>query len=173
MIESWAKRTKELRNLSQQIVTIDESIVQLIEAAKKDPNDELRKELQGLIDEVKTQQDKITSITSALITPEKMTGVFEQLLSNGNIKVNSIENKPAVGIEIPGQKTETALLYEHSLRLEMEGSYGAVLNYVQALENQNWTLYWDDLIYRTTKYPAGILTLEVHTLSTSEHVLGF
>lgn len=173
LIESWGKRTKELRNVSQQIKTIDESIVQLMEAAKNDPNDALRKELKSLIDQVQIQQSKIESITSALITPEKMTGVFEQLLSNGSIKINSIENKPAVGVEMPGQKTEAALLYEHSLRLEMEGSYGAVLNYVNALESQNWTLYWDDLIYRTTKYPSGILTLEVHTLSTSEHVLGF
>jgi len=46
------------------------------------------------------------------------------------------------------------------------------LKYLQELERQDWQLYWDELTFKTEAYPQGAVTIEVHTLSTSEEVLG-
>lgn len=173
MINSWIEQTRKLDSLTEQIDSVNQSIEQIIIVSNKNPNATLRTEIESLTQKIQSQQSKIASITSALVTPERMSSVFDELLAESKLILNSMENDAANGVKIPGQTTETALLYEHSLRLEMEGSYVSVLNYVRRLEKQNWKLYWDELIYKTTDYPSGDLKLKVHTLSTSEHVLGF
>ncbi len=173
LMKSWGERSQTLQRIEGQISALDQSIETLIYESEHDPNEKFRAQLNALTDQVKAQQQEIYTITSALITPEKMNQVFEKMLSNRKLKLISIENAKAIGVKVPGQSGETALLYEHGLRLEMEGSYTAVLKYIEHLESQNWKLYWDQLIYKTSEYPNGILHLDIHTLSTSEHVLGF
>jgi len=173
LIERWSKRSAQRQQVETQIAEIDRNIETLILESENDPNEKYRTQLEQLAMQIRAQQAEISSITSALISPEKMNQVFDEMLSNRQLKLLSMENRQAIAVKIPDQGDESPLLYEHGLSLHMEGSYVAVLKYIAHLESQSWKLYWDRLIYKTTDYPNGVLRLDIHTLSTSDHVLGF
>ena len=165
-----------IKNISEQmIVGINASkydIRVLEERSKKDVSLPYRNKLQSLKQKSDEQQNKINSITSALIQPEKMNLVFKGLLEKSNLRFDSIKNlKPKV-IELNQSKDSNQVLYEHGLVIEMRGSYLDGLAYIKSIENQSWQLYWDEVEYKTTRYPQGELTLKVHTISTSKKVLG-
>lgn len=165
-----------IKNRSEQmIVGINASkydIRVLEERSKKDVSLPYRNKLQSLKKKSDEQQNKINSITSALIQPEKMNLVFKGLLEKSNLRFDSIKNlKPKV-IELNQSKDSNQVLYEHGLVIEMRGSYLDGLAYIKSIENQSWQLYWDEVEYKTTRYPQGELTLKVHTISTSKKVLG-
>ena len=44
--------------------------------------------------------------------------------------------------------------------------------YFDSLGKLPWQFYWDDLQYEVDQYPNAIITLEVHTISMSEELLG-
>ena len=154
-----------IKNRSEQmIVGINASkydIRVLEERSKKDVSLPYRNKLQSLKQKSNEQQDKINSITNALIQPEK-----------SNLRFDSIKNQKPKVIELNESKDSNQVLYEHGLVIEMHGSYLDGLAYIKAIENQSWQLYWDEVEYKTTRYPQGELTLKVHTISTSKKVLG-
>lgn len=165
-----------IKNRSEQmIVGINASkydIRVLEERSKKDVSLPYRNKLQSLKQKSNEQQDKINSITNALIQPEKMNLVFKGLLEKSNLRFDSIKNQKPKVIELNESKDSNQVLYEHGLVIEMHGSYLDGLAYIKSIENQSWQLYWDEVEYKTTGYPQGELTLKVHTISTSKKVLG-
>ncbi len=63
-------------------------------------------------------------------------------------------------------------MFRHRLTLELEGSYYDIQRYFDKVEALAEQLYWDEMHYTITEYPRGILELHVHTLSTSEDLIG-
>ncbi len=146
-----------------------------IEGFKKrlgmDVNAPYKKQVKSLKQQIKQQDKKVERLTSALITPRNMGQVFTGLLKVNDIYMNKISNLDAEVININSEKEETNLLFKHGLSLELQGEYLKALKYVQEIESQDWQLYWDELSFSTLTYPNGHLSIEVHTLSTSDSVL--
>jgi len=165
-----------IKNRSEQmIVGINASkydIRVLEERSKKDVSLPYRKKLDALKLKSEEQQNKINNITSSLIQPEKMNMVFKGILEKSRLEFQSIKNQKAKVIELKQSQDSNQVLYEHGLVIEMRGKYLDGLDYIKSIENQSWQLYWDEIEYKTTRYPQGSLTLKVHTISTSNKVLG-
>ena len=165
-----------IKNRSEQmIVGINASkydIRILEERSKKDVSLPYRNKLDALKLKSEEQQNKINNITSALIQPEKMNMVFKGILEKSRLEFQSIKNQKAKVIELNQSKDSNQVLYEHGLVIEMRGKYLDGLDYIKSIENQSWQLYWDEIEFKTTRYPQGSLTLKVHTISTSNKVLG-
>jgi hypothetical protein len=154
------------------IETSKKNIAILEERSKVDVNLPYREKLIALKEQASEQQEKINNITNALIQPEKMNMVFQGLLEKSKLQFESIKNGLPKSIELNQDKNSNQVLYEHSLLLEMKGQYIHGLEYIQSIEKQDWQLYWDEIEFKTLRYPQGLLTLKVHTLSTSDKVLG-
>lgn len=154
------------------IETSKKNIAILEERSKVDVNLPYREKLIALKEQASEQQEKINNITNALIQPEKMNMVFQGLLEKSKLQFESIKNGSPKSIELNQDKNSNQVLYEHSLFLEMKGQYIHGLEYIQSIEKQDWQLYWDEIEFKTLRYPQGLLTLKVHTLSTSDKVLG-
>lgn len=154
------------------IETSKKNIAILEERSKVDVNLPYREKLIALKEQASEQQEKINNITNALIQPEKMNMVFQGLLEKSKLQFESIKNGSPKSIELNQDKNSNQVLYEHSLLLEMKGQYIHGLEYIQSIEKQDWQLYWDEIEFKTLRYPQGLLTLKVHTLSTSDKVLG-
>lgn len=165
-----------IKNRSEQMIvginTSKYDIRVLEERSKKDVSLPYRKKLEALKIRAEDQQSKINSITSALIQPEKMNMVFKGLLEKSRLSFESIKNEKPKIIELNQAKGSNQVLYEHGLLINMRGSYLDGLAYIKSIENQSWQLYWDEVEYKTTRYPQGDLILKVHTISTSNKVLG-
>lgn len=144
----------------------------LEERSKVDVNLPYREKLVQLKEQSLEQQNEINDITNALIQPERMNMVFQGLLEKSKLQFQSIKNDLPKIIELNKDKNSNQMLYEHSLLLEMKGQYIHGLEYIQSIEKQDWQLYWDEIEFKILRYPQGLLTLKVHTLSTSDKVLG-
>lgn len=155
----------------RQVATIKGSINGYKNRVNLDVNAPYKTQVKNLKKQIKQQDHKVQSLTSALITPRNMGKVFTGLLQNTEMNMNKISNLDATGINITDKQEEINLLYKHGLSLELEGKFLNALNYVQVIEQQDWQLYWDELSFSTLSYPEGKLKIEVHTLSTSESLL--
>lgn len=169
---SWQQSEEKLIASYQQVGKTHEEIKQIKTTSKNDANKPYRQKVETLRASIEGQQKKIENITAALINPKYMNEVFSTLLQNSELEINKVNNQPAESIDIKGQAEPANLLYKHGLSLEMLGTFRNSLKYLERVENQDWHLYWDELIFTTKNYPQGVLTLNVHTLSTSDHVLG-
>jgi len=169
---SW-KKSMAANNLASQKIEQSSNEIEAIQyRSKMDPNKPFLSKLGRVKSKVTEQQKKIESITAALINPENMNQVFGTLLSDTELQINKIQNESAESVAIKEQDSPDNLLYKHALNLELKGTFKGSLKYLKRIEGESWRLYWDELIFKTSIYPQGILTLNVHTLSTSDHVLG-
>jgi MSHA biogenesis protein MshJ len=62
--------------------------------------------------------------------------------------------------------------YRHGLEIEVEGSYAACLEYLNAIESLPWRLYWQVLELDVIDYPLNRIRIEVGTLSLDEEWIG-
>ncbi len=172
LLDTGSGHFKVLAEYQSRIATINTQAEMLKAQANEDLNQPIREKITELKLILERQENDISSITSALVNPELMTNVFGRLLSSSQLQVEKMNNSPATPVEISAKTEDVTLLYQHDLFLGMTGRYEAVMKYVSDIEQQDWKLYWDELEFVTRNYPTGSLTLKVHTLSTSEYVLG-
>ena len=171
MIVKWQASANSSGQLIQQADLAQAAIASLKENAVRNVNKPYKEKITALHARLKKQQHKIDTITSALISPKNMPEVFSKLLNRNDLTLESVSNQDAEAVNISTNAQEDSLLFKHGLLLEMKGQFLSGLNYIKQMEKQDWQLYWDELNYVTKKYPQGVLTLKVHTLSTSDSVL--
>jgi len=178
MLVLWQPLYKSAHNIYQENIAIKakikdakSTITILKERTKVDPNIHQKNEIIILKQRLTGQQRQIESLTSALITPKKMGKVFTGLLQENTLTIEKISNLDAKPVKIEGQIEEVNLLFKHGLSLELKGQYMNALKYIQSLEEQDWQLYWNELQFTSHSYPQGTLTIDVHTLSTSDSLL--
>ncbi len=145
------------------------------------------KQLQRELDDLNQHIEKTVL---GLIPPRLMPEVLERVLvQNKGLKLLGVENKPVVSIiqervdaatseaGSHAEVSEKAVLdrqglYRHSFILRLQGNYMDAIGYFESLGKLPWQFYWDDLKYEVDEYPSAIITLEVHTISMSEELLG-
>lgn len=62
-------------------------------------------------------------------------------------------------------------LYRHGVELQLEGSFGDLLAYLQALEAMPQHLLWGAMQMQVQQHPQVLLTLRVYTISRERHGL--
>ncbi|WP_396588343.1 hypothetical protein [Bermanella sp. R86510] len=162
-------------NQKQQRKILDASklAIEGLEArSKKDVNRPFKEKLLALKEQVSNQEKEIENLTSALVLPSKMSEVFYELLDDKFMQITQVNTLKAQPITLQEANTDEPILYKHEVILNLKGSFPSSVDYITALENEPWELYWDALEYRSDNYPDGILQLKVHTVSTSESVIG-
>lgn len=125
---------------------------------------------EDLSDRIEDLEGRIADINSQLMSPERMISLLKELLNDySNLTVTRFEVLPVNTIEsnVDGGN----LFYRHGLRIEMEGQFEALNNYLAAIEGLEGQLFWDDLIVETENFPTLNIRLEVHTLSQDEEWL--
>jgi MSHA biogenesis protein MshJ len=170
--QKWIEGSLELDSIKEKISVSRVDIETIKKSSKLDTNKPYRDEIESYHQKIDKQQKIIETITAALISPKNMSNVFSTLLQNQELEVNKINNKKAESIIIKGDSESENLLFKHALTLEMTGTFSGSKKYLERVENQDWNLYWNELKFTSTRYPQGILTINVHTLSTSDYVFG-
>ncbi|GAA6134671.1 hypothetical protein NBRC116188_14600 [Oceaniserpentilla sp. 4NH20-0058] len=170
--DKWMEYKSQSDNLSKKIAESKNRISKLESRSKLDLDQPYKDKLNKLKIRVEEQNQEINELTSALIGPNKMNLVFKGLLAKNKLTVEELKNSPPEKLEINKGSEGSQILYKHELAMELIGDYFSSLNFVGQIENEEWQLYWNDLSYEIIDYPAGSLKINVHTLSTSNKVLG-
>jgi len=156
---------KEAARLQTQLKAITDS-------HKNDPNQAVRNELAKLSAQQAVLDERINTLTRALVSPAQMISLLGDMLAqNQDLKTLSLQTLPPVRVDL-GEGYDDVQLYRHSLQLTMEASYPALVAYLQRLDTLPWRLGWDSLQFDIKNYPRGEVTIQVSTLSRRQEVLG-
>lgn len=113
---------------------------------------------------------QIDARAADIVDPAKMARVLEDLLArHSGLRLVRARNLPAHRIE---ESDEAAPLYRHTLRMEVEGPYLALLSYVERLEALPWRIYWQGIEIDASDYPRNRVRIDVSTLSFEEDWIG-
>lgn len=163
---------KQNHHYEVQIHSASNSIDAVKLRAKEDINKPYINRRSELLKSVQAQENEINDLTAALIKPERMNEVLKGLLSKNKMEVMALENKPAKSIKLNEDESDQQALYEHEISIALDGDYLSALTFIGDIENQEWQVYWDTLTFQILEYPVGRLQMSVHTISTSDKVLG-
>lgn len=188
LLSRYDKPSKELKNQQSDLVleqqNIDSEIqISTIKLAKaKSAHKQLKQVITDTESLLKQKTLQIENKLNKLVPPTQITELLRNLLtSDDGLKVLSVKNEPVRDVSInlttngrtanSEDKKET-LLYEHSATIKLSGNYQQLYDYLTALENTGWELFWDTLHYKVTSYPNAEITLRVMTVSTDKHWIG-
>lgn len=110
--------------------------------------------------------ESLANITDILIPPQQMVAVLRELVDRNDLTLVRLELQPV--IQVRDADDGQSALYEHRLRLTLNGSFDDLSDYLSALEGLPWHFFWDRLSIETTDYPQLRIRLDVHTLSDQE-----
>jgi MSHA biogenesis protein MshJ len=123
--------------------------------------------------------DAMRVYTSDLIDPKQMRVVLEELLRRQSgltlLKATNLEVRPLFEEAAPADgaaPVNAPKLYRHTLVLTLRGRYLDCLEYLEAVEQLPWHLYWARLEFTIDEYPLNTVVLELHTLSLEEEWIG-
>ena len=135
--------------------------------------------LSALREQLAVAEEDVRVFTSDLVGPDEMRHVLEELISEQRglklVRARNLEVRPLIETS-DSEATETSgsepMLFRHGLRLELEGSYLACLEYLEAVETLPWRIYWGGLALVSDEYPTNRITIELFTLSLEEEWIG-
>jgi len=136
---------------------------------KRDPNQGVREQLTRVEADLTLVDAELKQQTVDLIPAHEMPLVLEALLSRSAnlhmLALSSLEPTPLMAEE---QKVN---LYKHGIRLQLEGGYFDVYQYLKALEALPRHFYWKQFDYQVKTYPGAVVEMEIYTLSTSKEFI--
>lgn len=149
---------KQVDSLKQEMQMYKEK-----EALEKNPvllNEEKNKtaELQKLINQINFSKNK-------LISSNKLSnGLRELLHENEGLSLISLVSLP----EEPIEPTSSTSLYRVSFEMIVKGNYFQILKYLQQMEKYRAYVYWEEIKYKTIRYPNAEIYLKFYILTSKK-----
>lgn len=166
---------KQLRSATAQLA---QQSVDISQRQTQDPDAAMHIKLAGVQGEIAALDERIKARTQGLIDPTAMAKVLEDVLKNEPglklISVQSLPASPLLDTETADAKQSAGIpgIYRHGMTLVFEGGYLDALHYLRTLEGLPWHLYWDNVGFKVSKYPAAQFTVTVHTIGLREGWIG-
>lgn len=135
----------------------------------RDPDAQVREQLGQVETSLGRLDAELKAQTVDLIPAHEMPAVLEVLLSRSAnlhmLALSSLKPEPLMAGE------QSVNLFKHGIRLELEGGYFDVYQYLKALESLPRHFYWQGFDYRVIAYPKAAVAMEIYTLSTSKEFI--
>jgi len=189
------KAVSKAQGYQQEMIQFEQSSAAVLTAYRNNPNTPIENEIAALNKKLEEVNIKLATAKEELISPSKMAEVLRSILAkNKKLKLLKLESLPTE-VTLLNSEEETSKdlnkrnisgstqagsrenikpyqIYMHGLVLELEGSYWEVHQYLEAIENLPWRLYWHSLSYEVKSYPTANIKLRVNTYSTEEGWIG-
>ncbi|WP_438864653.1 type II secretion system protein GspM [Neptunicella sp.] len=166
----------EQQNKKAQLQTenLNVQIQELQQVLQVDPDEVLKQQIASLIKRQVSLGVQLTEQTINLVSAKQMPQLLSNVLNNSqDIKLVSMTSIPATMLTQQGEhKNANTQIYQHGVKLILEGKYFSIQQYLQRLSNSPWKFYWRKFDYRVKDYPVGTVELELYTLSTNQAFIG-
>ncbi|KMT66037.1 type II secretion system protein GspM [Catenovulum maritimum] len=180
--QKWQQQQAELTNFEQKLTRLNSTSLKLQEQLKIDVNLPLKQQIEQLNQNIELVEGQIQKLKTELISAEQMTQVLESMLiKTSNLKIISLaaipsesllNNKAELTETIEPADKEKIVLYQHGIKLKLEGRYEDIYQFLKQVESLPWRFYWQNFDYSVETYPNGILTIEIISLSLTEEFIG-
>ena len=135
----------------------------------RDPDSQVREQLGRVNESLGKLDAELKAQTVDLIPAHEMPAVLEALLSRSTnlhmLTLTSLKPEPLMAGE------QSVNLFKHGIRLQLEGGYFDVYQYLKALEALPRHFYWQSFDYRVVEHPKAAVAMEIYTLSTSKEFI--
>lgn len=164
---------KQIAQTKLEAQRLEADILLMTAKLKKDPDQELNLQFKHLMTESQALSEQLAAIVENLISPSEMALLLEKVLSETKeLKLVALESMVVEPI-VRNEESETlSSYYLHPVRLEVTGSYFAIVDYLETLENLPMKYYWRSFQYSVEAYPNARLVLEVYTLGSRQEFIG-
>ncbi len=177
-------------SLSSQIAQDRARFAELESRIGQDPNAFARERVRELQQLTREVDEELNRLYGRLILPREMSLLLTRILQQETqLRLLSLENLqpevmltaevdavPLVGVTNPavvGSRAQGQVqVFKHGLRMRFEGSFLETIKYLQSLERNESSFFWDGLSFSLTEHPGGTITLEIFTLSTQREYIG-
>lgn len=180
--QKWQQQQAELTSFEQKLTRLNSTSLKLQEQLKIDVNLPLKQQIEQLNQNIELVEGQIQKLKTELISAEQMTQVLESMLiKTSNLKIISLaaipsesllNNKAELTETIEPADKEKIVLYQHGIKLKLEGRYEDIYQFLKQVESLPWRFYWQNFDYSVETYPNGILTIEIISLSLTEEFIG-
>lgn len=146
---------------------------QLRQQLSVDHNLALQQQLERLRQQQSLLDSEIRQSARHFISAEQMVALLQSvLLQSQTVQLSRLQTLPPVAVSLQGQAPETAaLLYQHTVKLTLVGTYTELSKALQSIEQLPWTVNWQALEYQVSRYPQAEMTLELATVSEHEDII--
>lgn len=163
----------EIASLKTRLVSEAGIAEQLQNSLKEDPNRKLQKEEAALTGQVAELDERLDNLVGGFVAPSKMPALLEDVVGrHEGVKLKRVANLPVEPVRQRGGGDIVPGLYRHAMRVELQGSYFAVRDYLTELEAAPWRFSWRSLSYEVEQYPQAAIVLEIETMSREKNWLG-
>jgi MSHA biogenesis protein MshJ len=180
---------EQIAALSGQNEKLRGQVAELRESYNRDLTEESKARLAQLEQRLAQLDPALTGVTRALVTPQEMARLMEEILRRNRslevLKLASLPAAPLLAPPAPAEATPGAPapeaaargatadgLYKHGMVIEVRGRYPDLVNYLGALEELPWKLFWGEVTLQAEAYPQSRLRLVVYTLSQQQKWIG-
>ncbi|MES2318327.1 MAG: type II secretion system protein GspM [Pseudomonadota bacterium] len=175
---SYAKQKQLLADMARQqdrIAAVEAEITTTMEAHTLDPDAADRVRIGTINAEAEALKSSLTEMQKAMVPPERMTGLLEQILrGHRGLRLKSLRTLPeteapavvaAAPAVAPAPAAPAQLLHKHGVELVVQGSYLDMLSYMKELEGMQGQIFWGNAAMAVEAYPGATLTLTVYTIN--------
>jgi len=155
-----------------------------VPAVAADPNALAREEIASLEARLRGEQSAVADLARTLVGPAEMPVLIESMVRKSPgvrlTALRSLGSEPwrtapapasaassAAPAAAPGGAANgvPAVLYQHGMELELEGSWADLQGYLASIERLPKRLLWGQLELKAERYPQLAMKLRLHTLS--------
>lgn len=160
-----ADQGNEIANLSSQLAN--------------SPTIVLQRQIESLKNQLREQDESVQARASGLTPAMELPVLLKEILEqHPGLTFEKLETLPVEELKLliaangsPGdnadEKNTSTGVFKHTVELSLKGSYLALFNYLQSIEQMPWQLYWQELDYNSDQYPNASIRIQVYTLSTA------
>lgn len=156
----------EIERLELRTIELDKNLQKL--SVGLIPAEKLPEALHDVLEKM----DSLRLVAMETLAPTKLQLETAKSLEEEGEEEEDKAIAKAKGEALPPKEIENVGVFKHAVLVSVEGKYFDVVQYLQALEQLPWKIYWEGLDYQVNKYPKAKITIEVYTLSTDKGVLG-
>ncbi|MBO1518758.1 MSHA biogenesis protein MshJ [Oceanisphaera pacifica] len=169
------------QSLERQINEQTQLSAELELAIAKLSNNGQEQQLARLNQRLSRLNENVDERMRTLVEPDQMSSLLLTMLEKSDgLTLLELGNQPpellnANAMAEAANSSNTAsysqALYRHNLSLQLSGSYMALLDYVQQLEQLSGRIFWQGLEFEVEEYPQAIIRLNFFTISQHKELL--
>ncbi|MBF0357558.1 MAG: type II secretion system protein M [Magnetococcales bacterium] len=166
---------KQQLALEQKSATLEKALATLkaIEAKAKaeayiNPNTKASQDITALVEKNARLDLQLKQAGIALSDHQERINIKAVLLKEmGELELYGVEQlaaEPLIAKPINGEGGTTTQIYQHTVKIELIGSYPATWSYLKRLEKSSLPIQWEKLGYQTTNHPIGLTSLTIRSI---------
>lgn len=160
---------QEQQGLHRQLAEQQQLRDELTQGIARLSNNDNERQLARLNRRLSKLNENVDQRMRTLVGPEQMAGLLLTMLEQSQgLELRELSNQPPQQLN-GAENTEP--LYRHDLSLHLTGSYLALLDYVQRLEQLSGRVFWRGLEFELEQYPEAVIRLDFFTISQHKELL--